>query len=274
MRELARESLQLPMVGNYGVILMDEAQQIMPDAQQILLKELERKSSPTVWILATTNPEKINRGVQDRCTILKVEGMTPENIKTLVARGAEKRGFTGDTTGFVAEVIKRKLTSPRKILGSLEIWMSGTDLHEAVGGFMNAATPVDFNIAMGVLHGNWESPYELFKKKFPAVKDQLKAMDDQLKKKQATGDELSDEEENTVDDEDLTVSGKAEKANVLRIIVCALLKNKILKGGDKTLQAAQAINVLATSVPPNSFGLEWPCTVGGLYRVYKTLRGS
>lgn len=276
MRELARESLSIPMQGNYGVIIMDEAQQIMPDAQQILLKELERKSSPTVWILATTNPEKINRGVQDRCTILRVEGMTPENIKTLVTRGAAAREFSGDTSPFIAEVLKRKLVSPRRILGALEVWMSGTPLSEAVGGAMNAVTPADFDIAMGIIYGNWESSYNLFgKQKFPAVKDQLKALDDQLKKKPMSGEAMTEEEANSVDDEDLTASGKAEKANSIRLIVAALLKNVILKGGDKSLKAAQALAILGSCVPPtNAYGAEWPYTVAGLYRVYMTMRSN
>ena len=46
---------------------MDEAQQLTKDAQQICSEELEVRVSPTVWIICTTDPEKINSGVRDRC---------------------------------------------------------------------------------------------------------------------------------------------------------------------------------------------------------------
>src|SRR5271166_541516 len=78
MRQLAERAGTYPMLGTYKVVILDECQQLTKEAQQILLKELEVPMSPTVWILCTTDPEKINQGVRDRCFPVEVVGLNAE----------------------------------------------------------------------------------------------------------------------------------------------------------------------------------------------------
>jgi hypothetical protein len=288
MRVLAAQAGNYPPMGTYTVIIMDECQQLTKDAQQVLLKELEVPKSPTVWILCTTDPDKINPGVRDRCFPLEVRGMSEVERHELVKRAATEVGYTGSTAEFETAITKASLISPRKILMAFDAFKSGIPARQAVSSMHLECAPELFDIAAGVVFGNWEKKYVIpwmvtkdapDGRAFDSVGAQIKKLDDRLKKKAKEDKEsealTSTEEqvaEATVEDDDLTSAGKDECAHTLSIIVASLLKNKVLKGGAAALKAAQSMVVIAQCSMPAAYGLEWPLTIGGLYRVHLTLK--
>lgn len=305
MRALADKSNSYPMVGKYNVILLDEVQQATKEAQQVLLKELEKPNGPTIWILATTNPEKINPGVLDRCYTITVEGMNKEQRGVLIARAVEKTGHEGDVSDFITAVDKSKITSPRKILMAFELYHNGLDAKDAVGSMHFDALPEFYEVAMGTVFGQWDKSYQLpwikdkngDTKHFKAVCEQIVALDETLKKKAkvaeaaaAKAGEFGDapppsvdavvEADAAVDEDDM--QGKPDVARALRAIVAALLKNQLVKADAKKLnvlksgKAAQAMFALAHCTSPNPFdvGMEWALTIGGLFKVNAIMQGK
>lgn len=286
MRELANTAGNYPMVGKYQIIILDEAHQLTKEAQQVLLKEFELGgNSPTVWILATTNPEKINEGLRDRCTPLPpFSGMDETHRRTLIDRAVAFTKYTGDVGPFLALLTKSKVQSPRKILKAFEGLTLGLTPAQAVAAGSWENLPEYFEIAMGVVFGQWEKGFTLpwiqekgQPKQFKGVGEQLKALDEQLKKKPkeeeaALAPEV--EGEDAVEEDDL--QGRPEVARALRAIVAASLKNQVYKGGAKAQKAADALFVLAHCTSPNPFdaGLEFAATVGGLFRVNQKMAGK
>ena len=67
----------------YRIIVCDEIHQVTPQAAQALLKGLEEPPKDTVFILATTNPEKLPPAVRGRCMSLWLE---PVPTKSLARR--------------------------------------------------------------------------------------------------------------------------------------------------------------------------------------------
>ena len=59
VRNLIKEASYLPMSGKYRIFIVDEAHMITNDAFNALLKTLEEPPETAVFILATTNPEKL-----------------------------------------------------------------------------------------------------------------------------------------------------------------------------------------------------------------------
>jgi len=70
VKNLIKEASYAPMSGLYRVFIIDEAHMITNDAFNALLKTLEEPPKKVVFILATTNLEKIPLTIQSRTVIL------------------------------------------------------------------------------------------------------------------------------------------------------------------------------------------------------------
>lgn len=84
VRALSSRMHYSPMEGAVKVYLLDEAHKITPDAQTALLKTLEEPPSHVYFILATTNPEKLEKPLKDRCTVFNVSPLKDEEIEELL----------------------------------------------------------------------------------------------------------------------------------------------------------------------------------------------
>lgn len=67
VKNLIRESSFLPIAGAFRVFIIDEAHMITNDGFNALLKTLEEPPSTVIFILATTNAEKIPKTIASRC---------------------------------------------------------------------------------------------------------------------------------------------------------------------------------------------------------------
>ena len=67
IRNLIRDSNYYPMINRYRVYIIDEAHMITSDAFNALLKTLEEPPPSVIFILATTNQEKIPKTILSRC---------------------------------------------------------------------------------------------------------------------------------------------------------------------------------------------------------------
>ena len=76
MKDLLQTVPQSPSNGRFKVYLLDEAHMLTTESFNALLKNLEEPPKHVVFILATTNPEKLPKTVQSRCLQL--------NLKTVV----------------------------------------------------------------------------------------------------------------------------------------------------------------------------------------------
>lgn len=66
IRQLIRESSFLPMTMRYRVFIIDEVHMITPEGFNAFLKTLEEPPQGVIFILATTNPEKIPATIRSR----------------------------------------------------------------------------------------------------------------------------------------------------------------------------------------------------------------
>ena len=67
VRNLIKESAFSPMTGQYRVFIIDEAHMITNDAFNALLKTLEEPPKNVIFVLATTNEEKVPKTIISRC---------------------------------------------------------------------------------------------------------------------------------------------------------------------------------------------------------------
>lgn len=86
IRDLIRESNFLPMNCRYRVFIIDEAHMITQDAFNALLKTLEEPPSSVVFILATTNVEKLPKTIISRCLFLDFGRAKKPDIVSMLNR--------------------------------------------------------------------------------------------------------------------------------------------------------------------------------------------
>lgn len=274
MRDLIQASYMRPFDAKYGVIILDEAHKLSKPAQEALLKELESENSATIWIICTSDKDKLAEGIRaGRCFTLAVHGLDEQARAKLIERAAHALGWVGNEVEFLLALTKARVTSPRKILMAFEAFHAGIPAGEAIGAMHFEALPEYWEICMGVVFGDWAKPYSLAwikDRTFPAVCDQLRLLEDRLKRK-ATSDEPRAE----LDEDD--VQGRPEVAAALRAITAATLKGQLARAPGrfdpaKAAQAADALAILGSCIGPGSFGLEYSLVVGALFRVHQTVR--
>ena len=80
MRELIESVHTLPILSKYKVYILDEAHMLTKDSSNAFLKTLEEPPAHVIFILCTTDPEKILNTVRSRCNIIKLNSPTNEEI--------------------------------------------------------------------------------------------------------------------------------------------------------------------------------------------------
>lgn len=263
MRELIKTSYLTPLEGRFNVIILDEAHKLSRPAQEALLKELESPSTSAVWILCTTDRERVVEGIRaGRCFPIAVRGLEGTDRAALIARAAAAVGLPVAPEGFLRAVDRAGVTSPRRILMAFQAFHSGIALEDAIGAMHLEALPEYWEIALGVVFGTWCRPYRLSwiaGREFPGVGDQLRRLEDHLKRRASV-----DVETTPVEEDD--VQGRPEVAQALRALTAATLKNQVTKRG--SIGAAEGLQILANcygSLAPH--GLEFALVVGALFRV-------
>ena len=82
VRDLTANIKFPPMVGRYKVYIIDEAHQLSRDAMDAFLKTLEEPPDRVVFILATTEPDKLPITIASRCQVFEFRRGTLEEIET------------------------------------------------------------------------------------------------------------------------------------------------------------------------------------------------
>ncbi len=101
-----RDAIALtPMSGKYKVYVIDEVHMLTTEAFNALLKTLEEPPAHAVFILATTDPQKVPATIQSRCVPISFAKATTEELIHALQRIVEKEKIRIDPNAlaFVAE---------------------------------------------------------------------------------------------------------------------------------------------------------------------------
>ncbi|OIO31900.1 DNA polymerase III, subunit gamma and tau [Candidatus Nomurabacteria bacterium CG1_02_47_685] len=94
IRELRESVRTLPFESKFKVYIIDEAHMLTKEAFNALLKTLEEPPEYVVFILATTEQNKIPETVISRCQAFTFKRPTQNILRELVLRIAEREGFS------------------------------------------------------------------------------------------------------------------------------------------------------------------------------------
>ncbi len=103
IRELRDGVRVLPFDSKYKVYIIDEVHMLSKDAWGALLKTLEEPPAHVIFILATTELQKVPDTIVSRCQVFNFKKPTDVILKDMILETAKKEGFKMDTSS--AELI-------------------------------------------------------------------------------------------------------------------------------------------------------------------------
>ncbi|MDO4935044.1 MAG: DNA polymerase III subunit gamma/tau [Phascolarctobacterium sp.] len=96
IKELRDKIAFAPVDGRYKVYIIDEVHMLTPEASNALLKTLEEPPENVVFILATTDPQKVLPTIHSRCQRFDFHRVTVEEITKHLVDVAKKSDIVAD----------------------------------------------------------------------------------------------------------------------------------------------------------------------------------
>lgn len=153
IRALTENIHTLPFDGKYKLYILDEAHMLSKGAWNAFLKTLEEPPAHAIFILATTELEKVPETVQSRCQVFEFKKPTRAALVKLVGSTAKKEDYTleagvADLVAMLAEgsyrdalsILERVLavSSDKKITREEAEKATGAPKSELVASFVTA----------------------------------------------------------------------------------------------------------------------------------------
>jgi DNA polymerase III gamma/tau subunit len=114
-RELIQNANFAPMFSNQKVYILDECHKWTTDMQSAMLKLLEDTPKTSVFILCTTNPEKLTKALKTRLSIYNLSPLNDKELTILIKRVARAEN-SKITQSVIEKIIENSDGSARKAL--------------------------------------------------------------------------------------------------------------------------------------------------------------
>lgn len=141
IRELREAVRTAPFSSPYKIYIIDEAHMLTKEASNALLKTLEEPPSHVIFILATTDPEKLPATIVSRCQKVFFKNPSHEILSAQLTHVAQQEGFTLNADSATLVAIHGK-GSYRDALGILEQILAVSDTkidHEKVRSLLGSS---------------------------------------------------------------------------------------------------------------------------------------
>jgi len=153
------ESLRYkPSVGKYRIVILDEVQQLTPQAQQAILKALEEPPTHVIFILCSMEPEKLDNALLTRCSRFYLENPSASDIAKRLYKISKKEGIEiskssikaiAQNSGGCVRLAVESLESAFQLIESCETQKEAESLIKK--HVLKSGTSTDDEIAIGVL---------------------------------------------------------------------------------------------------------------------------
>ncbi len=148
-----------PLTGEKRVLILDEVQNLSKQSWSMLLKHTENVPVTTVWIMATSEENKIPAANKRRLTSYQLKLLKGDEVGAYVGMLTKKFKIVRPTDELVKALDEMSIGSPGIIAAALEKYAAGASARESVSG---GASPVDsYRLCKAVTSGDWRTILEL-----------------------------------------------------------------------------------------------------------------
>jgi DNA polymerase III subunit gamma/tau len=150
IRDLRESVAYAPVSGRHKVYILDEAHMLSSQAWNAFLKTLEEPPPHTIFVLATTEAQKVLPTVVDRCHRFDFGRPTVEDLATVITRVAEEEGIEIGPDA-VALLARHATGSFRDALGTLEQLVTYSGREVATEDVLAVLGVADADLLFGAL---------------------------------------------------------------------------------------------------------------------------
>ena len=140
----------------YRVYMFDECQNLSKAGQSALLKYFEDSPKSTIWIICTTDPQKILRTLRRRCFTYTIPNLGMKGVAALVKRTIEQAGQKKDGEDLTEALLEAGVTSPGFVVLAVEKYLDGETVEKAAQVGLDSAVDT-LRICRAVVKGDWET---------------------------------------------------------------------------------------------------------------------
>jgi DNA polymerase III subunit delta' len=109
VRDIVDRAGYRPFEGRRRVVIVDEADALVPQAQNALLKTLEEPPAGSVFVLVTARPDSLLPTVRSRCPLLRFRPLSTEEVASVLIAGgkkeAEARAVAATADGSISQAL-------------------------------------------------------------------------------------------------------------------------------------------------------------------------
>lgn len=175
IKELREDIKYAPAEGTYKVYIIDEIHMLTTEAFNALLKTLEEPPKHVVFILATTDPQKIPATILSRCQRYDFKRITAEEITETIKKYLEMEGINADEDAvkYVAYLGDGSMRDSLSILDQCLAYFS--DEHITLEKILDVTGDVDISfykdISDGIFDGDTQKVLEVLSKAMSMGRD-------------------------------------------------------------------------------------------------------
>ena len=152
--------------GGKRVIILDEAQRLSNAAMQMLLAPFEHPPSSTVWIICTTEPQKILPTLRKRCATYQMKLLGFDASEKFLAKQAARAKIGRELSSLYEQCHLMQISAPRDLLMALEKYASGLSAVEAVAGTDESGID-SLRVCKAMTSGQWKTVAKALKNASP-----------------------------------------------------------------------------------------------------------
>lgn len=157
VRQIAQDSKLAPMSSTYKMYILDESHQISGAAAEALLLLLENPPTKTIFILCTSEPEKLKLSIKRRCFQCNLQPASDKNIRTALQAilQIEKTAISDTLSKAIVDAAQGSIGMSVAILDAI-IDMSDEDqMLDVIASMKGVADTEAIEICRSLMNKNW-----------------------------------------------------------------------------------------------------------------------
>lgn len=158
IRQIRRDAFDSPVMGKKKVFIIDEVHCLKEAAISALLKILEEPPSSSMFILCTTDPQKVKATIHSRCQTIKLREVDIKKLSSYFEEIAKKEGVETIESGSMELIAKAARGSVRDGLSILDSVIGKCGLSIEKDSVVDLIGCIDqiqtFNIVKQIADGN------------------------------------------------------------------------------------------------------------------------